>query len=201
VDVFLHFFEAKSLRKNLWVSFNEIAGRMFLTLFQKSYKGFRGKFFRVCSSEADPTAFDGFPLYWVGKLKLKKAKTLDELSSADREVCQVFANLGVMFNTAELIKHEYDPVALSRCIDMGVIPSLLFLNSLSLFMLLLLACFINLFLYCFHDMLNSQLFLLGADMTLGAEKRKRLAKVLSVRGKATLGGLVPLHNQPLMLSL
>jgi len=79
----------------------------------------------VCSSEADPTALDSSPLYWVGELKLRKAKTLDELNSADREVCHVLASLGVVFNTAELIKHEYEPVSLSRCIGMGVIPSLL----------------------------------------------------------------------------
>ena len=96
-----------------------------MTLFQQSYKGLRGKFFRVCSSEADPTALDGFPLYWVGELKMRKAKTLDELTSADREICQVLASLGVVFNTAKLIKHEYDPVALSRCIGIGVLPSLL----------------------------------------------------------------------------
>jgi len=33
VDVFLHFFEAKSPRKNLWVSFSGIAGRIILSLF------------------------------------------------------------------------------------------------------------------------------------------------------------------------
>jgi len=48
VDVFLHFFEAKSPGKNLWVSFSGITGRIILSLFQQSYKGFRGKFFRVC---------------------------------------------------------------------------------------------------------------------------------------------------------
>jgi len=48
----------------------------------------------------------------VGKLTLKKAKTLNELSSADREVCQVLASLGVIFNTAELIKNEYSPTGL-----------------------------------------------------------------------------------------
>jgi len=61
VDVFLHFFEAKSPGKNLWVSFSGITGRVILTLFQQSYKGFKGKFFRVCCSEHDRTAFDGFP--------------------------------------------------------------------------------------------------------------------------------------------
>jgi len=40
VDVFLHFFEAKSPGKNLWVSFSDIVGRIILSLFQQSYKGF-----------------------------------------------------------------------------------------------------------------------------------------------------------------
>jgi len=45
----------------------------------------------------------------VGKLTLKKAKTHDELSSSDCEVYQVLASLGTVFNTIELIKHEYNP--------------------------------------------------------------------------------------------
>ena len=68
VDVFLHFFEAKSSGKNLWVSFSGVAGRVLLTLFQQSYKGFKGKFFRVCCTVHDHTLLDGFPLYWVKKL-------------------------------------------------------------------------------------------------------------------------------------
>jgi len=71
VDVFLHFFEAKKAGKNLWVSFSGVAGKVFLILFQSSYRGFKGKFFRVCSSKHDRTSLDEFPLYWVGELKLK----------------------------------------------------------------------------------------------------------------------------------
>jgi len=89
-----------------------VTERVILTLFQQSYKGFKGKFFRVCCFERDRTALDGFPLYWVGKLTLKKAKILDELSFADREVCQVLASFGEIFNTAELIKNEYSPTGL-----------------------------------------------------------------------------------------
>ena len=83
VDIFLHFFEAKSLGNNLWVSFSGVTGRVIFTLFQQSYKGFKGKFFRVCCSDHDRTTLDGFPLYWVNEVKSKKAKSLDELSSAD----------------------------------------------------------------------------------------------------------------------
>jgi len=84
VDVFLHFFEVKKQRKILWVSFSGIAGRILLSLFQKSYKGWKGKFFRVCCAKQDPTALDGLPLYWTEHPKLLKPKALDELSSVDR---------------------------------------------------------------------------------------------------------------------
>jgi len=119
VDVFLHFFEAKSPGNNLWVSLSRVTWRVIFSLFQQSYKGFKGKFFRVCCADQDRTTLDGFSLYWVEKLKFKKAKTLDELSSADREVCQTLASLGVVFNTAELMKRAYDPTALSNYLGMG----------------------------------------------------------------------------------
>ena len=48
VDVFLHFFEVKKQGKSLWVSFSGVAGRILLTLFQNSYEGWKGQFFRVC---------------------------------------------------------------------------------------------------------------------------------------------------------
>jgi len=46
VEVFLYFFEAKRLGRQLWVSFNGVAGRALLSLFQQSYKGFKGKFLK-----------------------------------------------------------------------------------------------------------------------------------------------------------
>jgi len=57
----------------------------------------------------------------VGKLKLKKSKTLDELSSANRGVCQVLVCLGMIFNTAELIKNEYNPTGLAGYIGIGTL--------------------------------------------------------------------------------
>jgi len=87
VDVFLYLFEAKSPGKKLWVSFNGVVGRILLTLFQQSYKGFKGKFFRVCCIDYDCTLLDGFPLYWVKKLEFKKSRTLEELIPHDRDLC------------------------------------------------------------------------------------------------------------------
>ena len=108
MDVFLHFFEVKKQGKSFWVSFSGIAGRILLSLFQNSYKGWKGKFFRVCCAKADPTALDGFPLYWTEHPKLLKAKALDELSSADRGVCEALAGLGIVFDTLKLIACEYN---------------------------------------------------------------------------------------------
>jgi len=124
VDVFLHFFEAKSPGNNLWVSLSGVTGRVLFSLFQQSYKGFRGKFFRVCASDHDRRALDGFPLYWVEELKFSKAKTLDELSLTSRETCQVLAILGMIFNTAEIIKHGRDPAALAKYLGMGFLHHL-----------------------------------------------------------------------------
>ena len=92
----------------------------------------------MCCSEHDRTALDGFPLYWVEKLKLKKAKTLDELSSADRRVCQVLASLGVIFNIAELIKNEYSPIGLASYIGIGIFSCSSLYSSLFIALLYLL---------------------------------------------------------------
>ena len=114
VDVFLHFFEVKKQGKSLWVSFSGVAGRILLTLFQNSYKGWKGQFFRVCANKHNPTTLDGFPLYWVEKPKLIKPKSLDELSSADKEVCVALAGLRVVFSTLKLIACEFNANALSE---------------------------------------------------------------------------------------
>ena len=75
----------------------------------------------MCCSEHDRTTLNGFPLYWVKKLTFKKATTLDELSSVDREVCQVLASLRTVFSTVELIKNEYSPTGLAGYIGIGTL--------------------------------------------------------------------------------
>jgi len=100
------------------------------SLFQQSYKGFRGKFFKVCASDHDRTTLDGFPLYWVEELKFRKAKTLDELSLGSREICKVLASLGMIFNTVDLIKHGRDPAALANYLGIGSLHHFLYPHSL-----------------------------------------------------------------------
>jgi len=144
VNIFLHFFEVKKQGKSLWVSFSGVAGRIILTLFQNSYKGWKGQFFGVCCTKRDPTALDGFPLYWVKEPRLIKTKSLDELPSADREVCVALARMGIVFNTAELIAREFDADALSQYFGRNLRLYLSFLslpfNVLSLILYVLFIC-------------------------------------------------------------
>jgi len=107
VDVFLHFFEVKKQGKSLWVSLSNIPGRVLLSLFQQSFKGWKGKFFKVCCSDYDPSTLDDFPLYWVKEVKTMKSKSLDELPSNDREACQILTSVGG-FETATLISLEFN---------------------------------------------------------------------------------------------
>jgi len=103
-----------------------VVGRALLTLFQQSYKGSKGKFFRVCCTAHDPTLLDGFPLYWVGKLKFKKARGLEDLTPPDRELCQLLSSLEVVFNTTQLIKHEFSLKDLKGYIGIDFCPFLVF---------------------------------------------------------------------------
>ena len=111
LDVFLYFFEAKSPGQKLWVSFNEVVGRVLLTLFQQSYKGFKVKFFKIRCNKNDPTLLDGFPLYWTHKPGLKKSRCLEDLPPREREVCLFLSNLQVVFSSAMLIQREYNLTA------------------------------------------------------------------------------------------
>jgi len=91
VDVFLYFVKSKNPGKKLWMSFNGVAERVLMSLFQQSYKGFKGKFFKICCSKFDPTLLD--------------------LALQDREVCEFFSNLGAVFSTEELTNDVVDAYA------------------------------------------------------------------------------------------
>jgi len=121
VYIFLHFFEVKKQGKSLWVSLSNIPGRVLLSLFQQSFKGWKGRFFKVFCSDYDPSALDGFPLYWVKEVKTVKPKSLDELPSKDREACQILTSVGG-FDTATLISLEYNVEALTQYISMRASP-------------------------------------------------------------------------------
>ncbi len=91
VDVFLYLFEAKNPGDRLWITLNGVAGRSILSIFQQSYKDWKGKFIRVCCNAQDPTLLDGFPLYWVNKGKkessFRKARGLEKMGELDKDLC------------------------------------------------------------------------------------------------------------------
>jgi len=159
VDAFLYFFEAKSPGKKLWMRFNGVAERVLLTLFQQSYKGFKGKFFKICYNKHDPTLLDGFALYWVEKPGLKRPRSLEDLARPDREMCQLLSSLGMVFNTAEMIKLEYSPKHLKGYI--GIL-------------------FDSAHFTCILCWFTSYALLFSCvDMVLNAEKRRMLAEATS----------------------
>jgi len=173
VDVFLYFFEAKSPGKKLRVSFNGVAGRVLLTLFQQSYKGFKGKFFKVRSNRKDPTLLDGFPLYWPEKPKLKKPRCLEDLPPQELEVFDLLSDLQALFSTVELLKLEFSPKALKGYIG----------TCLPLFLLFLFTFFCTWVLSWFRLLCVIVFF---AGMVLNAEKKRQLA-VVALQLKAAPG--------------
>jgi len=104
-------FEVKKLNRQLWVSVNSAPGRGMPTLFQSSYKNFKGHFLKVRFNK-HPDILDGFPLYWTEKPNSKLTRRLDKLAPADQEVCKFFSILPIVFDTAYLLVNEFEPDSL-----------------------------------------------------------------------------------------
>ena len=139
------FLLGKDPGKKLWVSFNGVAGRVLLTLFQQSYKGFKKNFFKVCSNRKDPSLLDGFSLYWMEKPNLQRVRSLDDLSPQERGVCELLSRLSVLLNTLELLKREFSPEDLETYIGTPLFSCLLLYP--------ILACILVLFTYSHIDLL------------------------------------------------
>jgi len=114
VDVFLYLFEAKNPGDRLWVSLNGVTGRSILSIFQQSYKDWKGKFVRICCNDRDPSLIDGFPLYWVNKGKkeasFRKARGLEKMWELDRDLCNFWkgvASSNVTLSTSSIITYEF----------------------------------------------------------------------------------------------
>ena len=125
VDIFLHFFEVKRQRNNLWVTLNNDPGRVLLTPFQHSFTGWKGKFFKVCCFGLVPSALDSFPLYWVRETRALKFRPLKNLPSSDQVACKILAGAGG-FDAAALISLEYNAEALEKYICTRVTLNLSF---------------------------------------------------------------------------
>jgi len=129
VDTFLFCFEVKDPGKKLWVSFNGVAGRVLLTLFQQSYKGFKKNFFKIRSNRRDPALLDGFPLYWTKKPILQKPQSLEDLAPQERGVCKLLSGFSA-FSTLELLKSEFSPKNLKAYIGTSLFHASFFTSFL-----------------------------------------------------------------------
>ena len=116
MEVFLYFFELKHSGRHLWVSLNDVPGRGLLTLFQSSYKNFKGRFVKVHASAEDSSLLDGSPLYWSPNPRFLSARHLEDLSLRERGICEFLENLKVVFDTPTLWTKEYLPGALKAYI-------------------------------------------------------------------------------------
>jgi len=113
VDVFLFLFEAKHPGDRLWVSLNGIAGRSIFSIFQQSYKDWKGKFVQVRPNDKDASLLDGFPLYWVNmvaKGSFRRPRSPDNMGALDKDLCLFWksvADLNITFLTTALISFEF----------------------------------------------------------------------------------------------
>jgi len=116
VEVFLYFFKVKHSGRQLWVSLNGAPGIGLLTLFQSSYKNFKGRFIKVRASAGDPSLLDDFPLYWTPNPRFQSARRLEDLPLRDQGIFEFLVNLKVVFDTLTLLTKEYLPDALKAYI-------------------------------------------------------------------------------------
>ena len=113
VDLFLHLFEVKRQRHNLWVTLSNVPGRVLFTPFQSSFTGWKGRFFKICRTDLVPDALDGFPLYWVREEKALKAKPLKKLAPSGQIACRILAEAGG-FDSATVISLEFNAGTLEK---------------------------------------------------------------------------------------
>ena len=141
-----------------------------MSLFQQSYKGFKGKFLKICCNKRDPTLLDGFPLYWTEKPRFKGARCLEDMPQQERKVCLFFFSLKVGFDTATLISQSFSPVGLKAYIGI--------LHSFALTDVNLCACLlIHLF-----SLVESMLGRLNKkDLAAKAQKMKAVAQASPVK--------------------
>ena len=170
VDIFLHFFEVKRQRNNLWVTLSNVPGRVLLTPFQNSFTGWKGRFFKICCSDLVPSALDGFPLYWVRETWALKSKPFKKLAPNDQVVCRILVEAGG-FDSATLISLEFNARTLEKYICTSHCP-------------------INFRLYCFLSVcvllhgVSDTFISLGAGSKINQERRSRLTRALRTESGA-----------------
>jgi len=105
--VFFYFFELKSISaKQVWASLSGVSGRGLFTLFQSSYKGFKGIFIKILAPSHNPTLLDGFPLYWTRFPTPQTARQMEDLNPVERKSCETLEGLEVIFDIRKILELE-----------------------------------------------------------------------------------------------
>ncbi|QHN81028.1 D-tyrosyl-tRNA(Tyr) deacylase [Arachis hypogaea] len=114
LSLFFSLFQAKGVRKGLWVCLSSFPGRSLFLLYKSSFKNFKSLFIKVRSVEAeypfylDDELFEKFPFYWCSEPSqiLEAAERSDEEDSFLNFLVESFAD-GLCLSIPELL-HLYD---------------------------------------------------------------------------------------------
>jgi len=103
-NVFFFFFKYRASKRTSWASLNGIPGRGLLSLFQSSYKMFKGKFLKVHA----PELLERFPLYWSPRPQCQSPHP-DNVNNSELDDCKKLDDLGTIFETFVLLRLESRP--------------------------------------------------------------------------------------------
>jgi len=105
--MFFYFFEYKTSKRTSWAFISGAKDRAILTLFQSSYKSFKGKFIKIQKADHNPDFFEGFPLYCTSNPQSQQSLSPDNLESNEFNDCKNLDDLGIVFETSILLKLEF----------------------------------------------------------------------------------------------
>jgi len=108
-NMLFFFFEFKTCKRTSWASLSSVKDRAILTLFQSSYKSFKGKFVKVLQSDQNPSLLERVPLYWSSHPHTQTACSPDDLATNELNDCEKLDGLGLVFDTSILLNLKSRP--------------------------------------------------------------------------------------------
>jgi len=93
--MFFYFFEYRISKRTSWAIVSGVKVRGILSLFQSSYKTFKGKFIKIQKSDCNPSLLEGFPLYWLSQPQSQLPRSPHDLDPNELIDCQTLDNLGI----------------------------------------------------------------------------------------------------------
>lgn len=130
VGLFFSFFQAKSMKKDSWLSVNNQSCGSILIAKSQSYKDFKESFFKVRAGPTcpgllvDPSGKEKFPLYWTTKPRAKLGHDFRRLLFVEKEDLSMLEWASPM-KCAHLLEHEDNEESLFvfLCISRLLSPS------------------------------------------------------------------------------